>query len=326
MVGAELPDNGPAGWTEETWGAADNGLLAVADKDGVGLWDVRNVRRPVLDGTLKTRPDGATRFLSDQLVGVNVKISPTAGYMELWNIANPRHPIAEGTVDIPGLDAVGIYIPSRQLLTMGSAGQSRALPGTTTLWNLRNLRKPVPWVTGVSMSPGSIGSLNDDIWVALTPDEQAIDVWDVSNPRKPVVTAALPIGRSDGNLYGTTFPGGWLLGTGVSSGGIGDQVYLTKVSTDGNAISDYAQLPGDSGNYAFGSNEKSLATNLSTFGSSGLEAFYPQDGNPGGYPGIVYPFDVGSLYQRLCSTVGQVPPSPSWNKYLPATYYRPACS
>jgi hypothetical protein len=67
-----------------------------------------------------------------------------------------------------------------------------------------------------------------------------------------------------------------------------------------------------------------VATNLDTSGS-GLGAFYPQGPESTGL-GILYPLNSDSVYEHLCSTATRSPPDPSWSKYLPATYYRPACS
>jgi hypothetical protein len=301
-------------------------LLLVADANDVRLWDVRDVRHPVLESTLKVTADGGMAFLSDQLAVVNVRPSSVASEMELWDIANPRHPVAGGTMPNGSADLSGIYIPSRHVLA--ASDNTRPIINTT-LWSLENIRKPseLTTKTGLNMDPNSLVGLNGDTWVALTRDDETIDLWNVSDPRKPTDTAALAVGSgSDGGLSATTSPGGWLVGSGFTPpDSSSDMVYLTQVRADGKAISNYAQLSGDPVNFTLSPDGKFLVTNFDAFDGSGFQAFDPWNTDSEN-PGILYPLNSDSVYGRLCSITTQIPPSSSWSKYLPATYYRPACS
>lgn len=322
-AGAELPDNAATTYIPATWNASDDGLLLVEDPHDVRLWDIKNVSHPVLDSTIKVTAAGNMGFLSDRLVAVNVKPSPSHSELELWDIANPRHPVADGTVPNGNPEASGLYTPSRNLLTQTAIGSMT----DTSLWSLRDLRKPLDRKAG--MDPNALNTLNADTWIALTPDDETMDVWDTSNPRKPVVTAALPVGSGhDGELYVTTSPGGWLVGSGFTLSGANgayEVVDLTQVQGDGKALRNYAELPMGPTDFTFSPDGKFLATNFDTYDGNGFEAFYP--GNFGSAElGILYPLDSGSLYAHLCSIATQASPDPAWSKYLPATYYRPACS
>jgi WD40 repeat protein len=322
--GAELPDNAATGYTAATWDASDNGLLLVAGPDDVLLWDVRNPSHPELDSTLTTNPVGEMGFLSDQLVAVNTKPSPASSELELWDIANPRHPVVDGPVPNGDADSALLIIPSRHLLTETNA-QART---GTTLWSLGDPRKPSILDADANMDPDGLNSVSNDTWIALTRDDETINVWNVSNPNHPGVTAALPVGTGydHAGVYTADTPEGLLAGMGfIPLSGTGEEVYLMQVRSDGGAVSDYAQLAASTGLFVFSPDGKFLATNFDTSGGSGFEAFYPQDPDSADL-GILYPLNTDSIYEHLCSIATQTPPDASWSKYLPATYYRPACS
>jgi WD40 repeat protein len=323
-AGAELSDDGTSGYTSESWNASDNGLLLLEDRHDVQLWNVRNTGHPVLDATLKVSPVGPVAFLSDQLVAVNIQPSPVKSEMELWDVTDPRHPVRGGVVPNGDPNSGGIYIPSRHELTASTADAN--VP-ESTLWSLRDLRRPNPLARPFKMDSNSVIGLNDDTWAALTPGDDAIEVWNASNPRKPTATTALSVGNgNDGGLSAATSPGGWLVASGFTPPGGNGIADLAQVRGDGKAISDYVQLPADPVNYAFSPNGKSLATNIGSLNTNGFEALVPQDIDSDGSAGIVYPMNSGALYQHLCKIATQTRHDPSWNKYLPATYYRPACS
>jgi hypothetical protein len=324
-IGAALPDNGTnAGGT---WDASGNGLILVADPHDVRLWDVRNTGHPVLESTIMADPSGEMGFLGDQLAVVNVKTSPAQSELKLWDITNPRHPVAGGEIPNGNPESAILHISSRHVLTETDATGDVT---DTTLWSVWNLRTPSILDGHASMDPDAVNTLNDSTWVALTPDKEAMDVLNVSDPRKPAVTAAIPVGTgySNSGLYTTASPGGWLAGAlFIPPSATGQQIHLMQVRADGKAISDYAQLPASAGSlFTFSPDGKFLATDFDTSQGNGFEAFDPQDPDNGSFLGILYPLDSDSLYQRLCSIATQTPPDPSWSKYLPATYYRSACS
>lgn len=324
-AGAELSDLGYSSGsiTSASWAGSDNGLMLIANTDDVRLWDVSNISHPVLDGTLNVTSTGSVAFLSDRLAAVVEQNG-----IKLWDIGNPRHPVAEGVVPVMYADVGGIYIPSRQLMAADNVMTDRGTASGTTLWSLRDLRKPGDLAPGVDMDPTGIAGLNNDIWVALTTNDDALDVWDTRNPRLPTRIAALPVeNASASSLSAVNSPGGWLVATG-SNGNNGDyEVYVSEVPSNGRAISSYAQIPGDVPDYQMSPDGKLLTTNLETTNDpeSALTAFDPQAAATGS-PGIVYPLNSDSLYQHLCSIVSQAPFNPSWQQYLPDTYYRPACS
>jgi hypothetical protein len=303
-------------------------MLLTEGKHGVLLWDVRNVSHPVLDSTFKVDPAGEMGFLSDQLIAVNVRPSPSQSDLKLWDITNPRRPVAGGEVPNGDPESVIVYSQARRLLTQNN-GTGSGSGANTALWSLRDPRKPTPLDPHLPMDPNALNVLNGDTWVALTSDKDALDVLDVSNPSNPVVTAGIPVGGTYENagLSVTDSPGGWLTGSDFTPTGTTDQViYLTQVRADGKAVSDYVQLPTSAGSlFTFSPDGKSVATNLNTSYGSGLGAFYPQGPESTGL-GILYPLNSDSVYEHLCSTAGRSPQDPSWSRYLPATYYRPACS
>jgi WD40 repeat protein len=326
-AGAELPNNGTSASIPARWDASDNGMLLIEGKPGVLLWDVRNTSHPVLDSTFKVDPAGEIGFLSDQLIAVNVKPSPSQSDLKLWDITNPRRPVADGEVPNGDPESAILYSPPRHLLTENN-GTGSGSGASTALWSLRDLRKPTPLDPHLDMDPNALNVLNGDTWVALTSDKDALEAWDVSNPSKPTVTAGIPVAGTYENagLSVTDTPGGWLAGSDFTPAGTtGQIIYLMQVRADGKAVSDYAQLPTSAGSlFTFSPDGKSVATNLDTSGS-GLGAFYPQGPESTGL-GILYPLNSDSVYEHLCSTATRSPPDPSWSKYLPATYYRPACS
>lgn len=317
--GAALPPTG----SFVGWDASENGLLLVADNDSVRIWDIRNVSHPVLDSRIRTMPAGAVQFLSDQLVSVNVKNS---GQTQLWDVTNPRHPV--GVVELPISDhnASGTYSPSRQLLAESRDNQGGT--ADTTLWNLKDLRNPRRWNSDVDMDPSSISMLGDRTWIALTASDNAIALWDMSDPRSPRKLSAIPLGNASGSeLAVTARSGGWLTGTSLITTGPAGTMTLADVTADGRALDNYAQIPGVGPDLEFSPNGKFLATDLDleTIGN-GLGAFYLAGSISTWLVGILYPLDADSLYAQLCSdTVGEHP-SASWRQYLPNTYYRPACS
>jgi WD40 repeat protein len=322
-AGAELSVDGTEAYIPLTWNASSNGLLLIADPDDVRIWDVRNDSHPVLESTINVTPYGDMGFLSNQLVAVNVKPSPTESELELWNIANPRHPVAEGQVPNGDPESAILDVPSLGLLTETTTGSI----SDTSLWSLKDLSKPL--IPDANMDPSSVNGLNGDLLIALTGDRDTMDVLNLGNPRKPIVTAALPVGSgyASAGVYTTDSPAGWLAGANfISSNGIGQVINLMRVSGDGKALSDYAQLPSPAGSlFTFSPDGKVLATNFDTSDGSGFGAFYPQNPDYLGL-GMLYPLNSDSLYEHLCSIATQTPVNPTWSKYLPTTYYRPACS
>lgn len=325
VAGAELPDNATSGFTPATWSANDNGLLLVAGPGYVRLWNVRNTSRPVLESTIKVNPAGST-FLTDQFIAVNVKPSPARSELRLWDITNPRHPVPAGEVRNGDPESAVFYSPSRNLLTEAAVVDNT----DTAVWSLLH-HKPSVLAARANMDPSGLNALGDDTWVALTRDDKTLNVWDVSNPRKPSVTAALPVGSGygKGGLYTADTPAGWLAGIDFTPPNTATEnkvAYLVQVRGDGRAVSNYVQLPISSASLiTFSPDGKYLAANFDTSDGSGFDAFYPRSfGNTD--LGILYPLDSDSVYEHLCSIATQTPPDPSWSKYLPATYYRPACS
>lgn len=327
--GATLKTNKNAYITAETWGGSGNGLLFVADTHDIRIYNIRNIGHPVLDSTLKVTAAGVVGFSGD-LFAADVKASPSRGETELWNIANPRHPVLAWTVPNNDLQSPTYYNPSPRMLTTGGSYLSVT---DTNLWALRGSRRVSPLAVGVPLDPNSITNLSGDTWTALSSSDQAIDVWSSSDPRKPAIAAALPLPTgSAGPLSATASQDGWLTATGIDplAGDGPDIVDLAQISASAKSISDYAQVPGDSSDYTFLSRGTALATDLDSFGESGLGAFDPQglasQGSGAGYPGVVYPTNSGSVYNHLCVIATRTPVSVSWTRDLPATYYRLPCS
>lgn len=193
---------------------------------------------------------------------------------------------------------------------------------------MRNFRKPGILNPAIGIDPNGVVGINDDTWVALTSHDDAIEVWNTRDLRKPAVTAELSV--SVGSVTGmsiATRSDGALVATGFSppQGG-SDTVDVAQIRPDGKAISDYVQLSADAADYVFSPNGTMLATAIGSVGTSGFEALDPQDIDSDGSAGVLYPLDSSALYQRLCSIAARTRPESSWSKYLPATYYRPACS
>lgn len=310
----------PAGdWT------AGNGLLLAWNPAGpsVRLWDIRDISRPVLDATLRpAQPvtlNGGSEVLvlfPGNLAGVSV-----GNVLQLWNVSDPHHPVREGELPFDA-NTAWTSPPSDRQVVMGS------FLGPAAVWNLAGGHAPDRWVNTIGIDARTGVWVNDHSLVGLTSQDTSLGLWDVRYPAPPVPLAILPLesGFTAGSATSIAFsPGRRLLATGISTsqGNNDSYVQIWQSAADARSLSQYAQLGGDSGNFALAPDGGFLAMNLDTRGGQ-LNAFASQP-LPNGSVGIVYPLGTDAIYTQLCSVARQTPVRTSWREYLPETYYRPAC-
>jgi hypothetical protein len=310
-----------------SWSSGYGWLLVWDAADSkVQLWDIRDISRPVLDATFGPARQLVPNedilplaFFSSDLAGVG-----DGDVLHLWDLSNPRHPVREGTIPI-GPDTSWTYRPANPLLVLGGAGPA-------ALWSLSSARTPVERRDAIDIDPVTGMWMDAHTVAGFTSNNASLALWNIHYPANPAETAVLPLAE------GFTSPGSpikmspakRLLAAGIDdvASGSGDTVGLWQVSADNRALSQYAQVTGDDSAYEFAPDGSLLATNLETQGNGDnaedeLNAF---SALPNDHVGIVYPLDADSVYEQLCSLASQASVSSSWQKYLPGTFYRPACS
>lgn len=304
------------------------GLLLVwnAADSKVRLWDIRNISKPILDATFgparQLVPNDdilPLAFFSPDLAGVGDGDS-----LHLWNLANPHHPLREGTIPI-GPDSSWTYRPSNPLLLLGGAGPA-------SLWNLSSTRAPVGRSGAIDIDPVTGTWMDDQTVTGFTSNGVSLGLWNIHYPANPAETAILPLPKGYKSLGSPVemSPAKRLLAAGIDNvtSGSDDTVGLWQVSTDSRALAQHAQVTGDTSAYALAKNGSFLATNMTTKSDGDnaedeLNAFTAEAED---HPAIVYPLDADSVYEQLCSVALQTSANPAWQKYLPGTFYRPACS
>jgi hypothetical protein len=299
------------------WDAADS---------KVQLWNIRDISRPTLDATFGPAQQLVPNedilplaFFSPDLAGVG-----DGDVLYLWDLSNPHHPVREGTIPI-GPDTSWTYQPANPLLLLGGAGPA-------ALWSLSSARTPVERRNAIDIDPVTGTWMNDHTVAGFTSNSAYLALWNIHYPANPAETAVLPLAQ------GFTSPGSpikmspatRLLAAGiddVASGG-DDTVGLWQVAANYRALSQYAQVTGDDTAYEFAPDGSFLATNLKTQsnGANAEDELNAFTARPNDNAGIVYPLDADSVYEQLCSLASQASVSSSWQKYLPGTFYRPACS
>jgi WD40 repeat protein len=310
-----------------SWSSGYGWLLVWDAADSrVQLWDIRDISRPTLDATFGPARQLVPNedilplaFFSPDLAGVG-----DGDVLHLWDLSNPRHPVREGTIKI-GPDTSWTYRPANSLLVLGGAGPA-------ALWNLSSARTPIERRDAIDIDPVTGTWMDDHTVAGFTSNNASLALWNIHYPANPAETAVLPLAE------GFTSPGSpikmslakRLLAAGIDdvASGSEDTVGLWQIAADYRTLSQYAQVTGDDSAYAFAPDGSFLATNLETQGNGDnaedeLNAF---SALPNDHVGIVYPLDADSVYEQLCSLASQASASSSWQKYLPGTFYRPACS
>jgi WD40 repeat protein len=297
---------------------SDGGLLAVATGDistgdgTVAVWNVRNYRHPRLDATITgTQQLHGTWFVTGRLLGV----VGSAG-MQLWDLTNPRHPVRLGKLNQVNLAATLTYNQASKTLTAESIG---SLAGSSTsMWDLANPRKPVQ-LANVPADPNALTWLNGQTIAAITADDTYLDLWHVRAGRLTSLLATVPIGTQSSPTLQVS-PDGGLIAAGYNNlTGGADTLQLWTVPDGPRALADFAQLPGDSTYFAFAPRGETLATGLPPTEEQQF-AFAASDS-----PTVLYPLAPDAVYDQLCRIIAGVDTGQGWRRYLPDTYYRPAC-
>lgn len=309
----DLARTNPHTISAEAVAASEDHLLAISIRSGdaVQVWDVRDIRRPVLDATIKpSQAPQSLWFLDDHELGV----VGSAG-MQLWDLADPRHPARDGLVENVGGGTLS-YDSSRHLLTAASTDS----PGTG-LWDLTNLHETYHRENqDIPPDADTIAWIGDRTVAGAAAGGGLVQLWDVTRPGKPTVLAGFA--TSDQVQEMDASPDGqWLAGGVSSASALSDMaVDVWNVSGGHRSLSLFAQLPGDSTAFAFGSGSHVVATNDSTIGQPSAALV--------GYdiPAVLYPLNTGMVYRQLCAMTKGAAVGQNWRQYLPQIYYRPACS
>ncbi|GIJ43176.1 hypothetical protein Val02_00620 [Virgisporangium aliadipatigenens] len=286
----------------------DGQLLAIASEGSteIQLWDLRDPLRPVRVGTVTApSPVDYVWFAGGRELTVWGKTDIT-----LWNVSDPARPGRSGTLDgaVEG-GSVNNDVTSKVYITRGRQGDVFF----AQLW-VRTAPDKVE-KAGIVRSEGRELFASPDNRMLGVISQDTLELWDISDPRRPVIRGALTVEKGVGLL--TARPDSKML-VGYSSSGVDRRLLLWRVDGDPTLV---AAVPSradrlQSSAAAFTDDSRILAAETS---ASGYQIFGPPVGVQ------LWDLEPKRVYERMCGGWQNVVDKAEWKRYFPTIEYTTPC-